>query len=393
MIKLIRNADVYAPAHLGKKDVLVIADKVVRIADKIEGYEGMPEVEVFDFSGKKLLPGYIDMHMHITGGGGEQGPASRVPEAMLSQITSCGITTVLGLLGTDGVTRSVENLVAKARALTEEGITAYCLTGAYGIPSPTITGSIEKDIMMVPPIIGTKIAVSDHRSSNPQGPELIEVATATRRGGLLANVAGLVTMHMGSGIGKLDPLFYALDHSDVPAKNFLPTHMLRTRELMEEGAKLVRRGGYFDMTAGSTDEDMEIGAEQIMEILSWEGMSGYQHEGRVYNLYTIINHHRDSTRSHPGTNQRTNAGQNQDCRHALSNLLADFVHHFIPGNTNAVSNQAGNSSYQKQQRLGCVTQITFADSQNNHHGNNRNNGFRKGWHTPICFFFSFLHIL
>ena len=192
---------------------------------------------------------------------------------MLSQITSCGITTVLGLLGTDGVTRSVENLVAKARALTEEGITAYCLTGAYGIPSPTITGSIEKDIMMVPPIIGTKIAVSDHRSSNPQGPELIEVATATRRGGLLANVAGLVTMHMGSGIGKLDPLFYALDHSDVPAKNFLPTHMLRTRELMEEGAKLVRRGGYFDMTAGSTDEDMEIGAEQIMEILSWEGMS------------------------------------------------------------------------------------------------------------------------
>ena len=273
MIKLIRNADVYAPAHLGKKDVLVIADKVVRIADKIEGYEGMPEVEVFDFSGKKLLPGYIDMHMHITGGGGEQGPASSVPEPKLSQITTCGINKVVGLLGTDAVTRSVENLVAKARALTEEGITAYCLTGAYGIPSPTITGSIEKDIMMVPPIIGTKIAVSDHRSSNPQGPELIEVATATRRGGLLANVAGLVTMHMGSGIGKLDPLFYALDHSDVPAKNFLPTHMLRTRELMEEGAKLVRRGGYFDMTAGSTDEDMEIGAEQIMEILSWEGMS------------------------------------------------------------------------------------------------------------------------
>lgn len=40
----------------------------------------------------------------------------------------------------------------------------------------------------------------------------------------------------------------------------LPTHMLRTHELMEEGAKLVRRGGYFDMTAGSTDEEMELGA-------------------------------------------------------------------------------------------------------------------------------------
>ena len=273
LIKLIKNAEVFFFFFLGKKDVLVIADKIVRIEDHIDGYDNVPEVETFDFSGKKLLPGYIDIHMHITGGGGEQGPASRVPEAMLSQITSCGITTVVGLLGTDGITRSVENLVAKARALTEEGITAYCLTGAYGIPSTTITGSVEKDIMMVPPIIGTKIAVSDHRSSNPQGPELIAVASATRRGGLLANVAGLVTMHMGSGVGKLDPLFYALDHSDIPAKNFLPTHMLRTQELMEEGAKLVRRGGYFDMTAGSTDEDMEIGAEKIMELLSWEGMS------------------------------------------------------------------------------------------------------------------------
>ncbi len=273
LIKLIKNAEVYAPAPLGKKDILVIADKVARIADKIEGYDGLQDVEKFDFRGKKLLPGYIDMHMHITGGGGEQGPASRVPEAMLSQITSCGITTVLGLLGTDGVTRSVENLVAKARALTEEGITAYCLTGSYGVPTVNITGSIEKDIMMVPPIIGTKIAVSDHRSSNPQGEKLIEIASATRRGGMLANTAGLVTMHMGSGTGKLDPLFYALDHSDIPAKNFLPTHMLRTPELMEEGAKLVRRGGYFDMTAGSTDEDMEAGAEKIMEILSWEGMS------------------------------------------------------------------------------------------------------------------------
>ena len=273
LIKLIKNAEVFAPKYLGKKDVLVIADKIVRIEDHIDGYDNVPEAETFDFSGKKLLPGYIDIHMHITGGGGEQGPASRVPEAMLSQITSCGITTVVGLLGTDGITRSVENLVAKARALTEEGITAYCLTGAYGIPSTTITGSVEKDIMMVPPIIGTKIAVSDHRSSNPQGPELIAVASATRRGGLLANVAGLVTMHMGSGVGKLAPLFYALDHSDIPAKNFLPTHMLRTQELMEEGVKLVRRGGYFDMTAGSTDEDMEIGAEKMMELLSWEGMS------------------------------------------------------------------------------------------------------------------------
>ena len=154
MIKLLKNAQVYAPASLGRKDLLIVGEKICRIDDRIEGYDGLPDVEVFDLAGKLLVPGYIDLHVHITGGGGEQGPASRVPESQLSAFTTNGITTVMGLLGTDGVTRSVENLVAKARALTEEGITVYCLTGSYGYPSTTITGSVEKDIMMIPPIIG-----------------------------------------------------------------------------------------------------------------------------------------------------------------------------------------------------------------------------------------------
>lgn len=273
MIKLLKNADVYAPAHLGKQDVLVIGEKIVRIAPEITGYDNLPEVEVIDLTGKILVPGYIDLHVHITGGGGEQGPASRVPESQLSFFTRNGITTVVGLLGTDGITRSLENLIAKARALTEEGITAYALTGAYGFPTNTITGSIEKDIMMIPPFIGVKIAVSDHRSSNPDGKDLLSVATAARRGGMLSANAGLVTMHMGSGQGKLAPLFYALEHGDVPAKNFLPTHMLRTPELMDEGTKLVRLGGYIDCTVASSDADVETETAKILDLLNREGVS------------------------------------------------------------------------------------------------------------------------
>ena len=48
MIKLLKNAQVYSPAPLGKKDVLVIGDKVARIDDSIQGYDGLPEVEVID---------------------------------------------------------------------------------------------------------------------------------------------------------------------------------------------------------------------------------------------------------------------------------------------------------------------------------------------------------
>ena len=219
------------------------------------------------------MPGYIDLHVHITGGGGEQGPSSRVPESQLSVFLRNGITTVVGLLGTDGITRSLENLVAKARALTEEGITAYTLTGSYGYPSRTMTGSVEKDIMMIQPMIGVKIAVSDHRSSNPTGEELIRVATEARRGGMLSGNPGLVTMHMGSGKGGLDPIFYALDHSDVPAKNFLPTHVGRCPALTEQGIELVRRGGYIDITTGCDDVSLEETADRIAACLGREGVS------------------------------------------------------------------------------------------------------------------------
>ena len=273
MIKLLKNAQVYAPAFLGKKDILVIGDKVSRIADKIEGYEGLPEVEVFDLEGKKVVPGYIDLHVHITGGGGEQGPASRVPESYLSVFTTNGITTVVGLLGTDGITRSIENLVAKARALTEEGITVYCLTNYYAYPPTTMTGSVEKDIVMITPMIGVKVAVSDHRSSNPSGEDLIALGVQARRAGLLSNTPGLVTMHMGSGKGKLDPLFYALENSDIPVKNFLPTHMLRTDELIDEGAKLVRMGGFMDCTAGSDENELELHTDRLFELLNRDGVT------------------------------------------------------------------------------------------------------------------------
>lgn len=170
---------------------------------------------------------------------------------------------MVGLLGTDGVTRSVENLVAKARALTEEGMTVYTLTSSYGYPPTTLTGSVERDIILVPPMIGVKVAVSDHRSSNPGGEELIALATAARRAGLLSNTPGLVTMHMGDGEGRLDPVFYVLDHSDVPAKNLLPTHILRNPGLIDAGADLVRRGGYIDCTAGADDVEVESDAMKL----------------------------------------------------------------------------------------------------------------------------------
>ena len=273
MIKLLKNAQVYTPAFLGKKDVLVVGDKICRIEDNIVGYEGLPDVEVFDLEGKKLLPGYIDMHVHICGGGGEQGFSSRVPASQLSIFFRNGITSCVGLLGTDGVTRSVEDLVAKARALSEEGMTVYTLTSCYQYPPKTLLGSVEKDIVMLTPMIGVKVAVSDHRSSNPGADELIALGVQARRAGMVSGTAGLVTMHMGSGKARLNPLFDALEKSDLPLKHFLPTHMLRSPELIEDGIRLVRMGGYMDCTAGSDETEVVNSAKLLYDLLHTEGVT------------------------------------------------------------------------------------------------------------------------
>lgn len=166
---VIKQARLYAPEPEGLQDILVEGGKIIRIAPAINEYDGIPEVEKLQLDGRRLAPGYIDCHEHITGGGGEQGPRTRVPEASLSTIFQCGVTTVLGLLGTDGITRSLENLQAKCQALNEEGLSCYMLTGSYAYPGPTLTGDVERDIMLIHEVIGVKVAMSDHRSSNITG--------------------------------------------------------------------------------------------------------------------------------------------------------------------------------------------------------------------------------
>ena len=247
---LIKEADIYAPEHLGIRDVLICGERVEAVGENLPA---LCNCRIIEARGKRLTPGLIDQHVHLVGGGGEGSFHTRTPEICLSALIRSGITTVLGLLGTDDMTRSVENLVAKAKALTEEGITAYALCGAYGVPSLTITGSIKKDIAFINEIIGLKLAISDHRAPNISVDELIRLASDVRVAGMIGGKAGIIVIHMGDGAGRLDPVFEALEHTNIPAKTFHPTHMARTEELPQEGFKLAKLGGYMDITCDLSD--------------------------------------------------------------------------------------------------------------------------------------------
>ena len=250
---LLKNADLYAPEHLGRRDLLIEGERITRIETDLSRYEAAADM-VTDLGGRRVVPGYIDAHIHITGGGGEQGPASRCPECPLTALTLNGVTSVLGLLGTDGTSRSVENLLYKCRALNEEGVTAWMLTGSYQYPSPVMTDSVIRDIALIDRVVGCKIALSDHRSSTLTVQELIRLASDVRMGGLISGKAGVLTIHMGSGKKGLAPLLEAIRESDIPVNTFWPTHMGRTPELLTEGLEFIRQGGTMDLTAGDHPE-------------------------------------------------------------------------------------------------------------------------------------------
>jgi len=272
IFKLIQGGRLYDPQDQGVKDLLIAGNITVKIAEGIEPPRGL-KVDIFDASDKIVVPGFIDLHVHLIGGGGEAGPASRVPEITLSKITEAGITTVVGVLGTDNVFRYPETLLAKIKALRAEGISAFMYTGSYHIPPPTITGSIKRDIALIDEVIGVKVAISDHRASQLTAEELARIASEARVGGMLGRKAGIVHLHVGSGSQGLTPLIEVIERTEIPTSQFLPTHISRTPSLLRQGIEFVKRGGYIDITALSHSLSWEMGIVSIMKEILKSGIN------------------------------------------------------------------------------------------------------------------------
>ncbi len=249
MFTLIKNANIFTPAPIGKKDILICSDKIVAIDDAID-VSGMPvAVEVIDVEGATVTPGFFDQHVHLTGGGGEGGPATRVPPVMPSTLLKAGITTVCGVMGTEGTTKFPEELYAKVMGLRQEGLTAFMHTGSYQFPSPTITGNARKDIICVEPVLGVKIALADHRCSFPSDEEMLKLVADVRMGGMLSGKKGILHVHLGDFGGAYEQ-FERLIARGLARHHFSPTHTGREPKLFEQAIEFAKKGGVIDITSG-----------------------------------------------------------------------------------------------------------------------------------------------
>jgi beta-aspartyl-dipeptidase (metallo-type) len=250
MLTLFKNANTYTPLYIGKKDILVGGKSILAVAVHIEPPQGV-EVTTVDCTGLSLVPGLIDSHVHITGGGGEGGPASRMPELQISMMTDAGVTTVVGCLGTDGITRSVESVLMKVKSIRANGMSAWMYTGAYQVPPPTITGDIMRDITLIEEVIGVgEIAISDHRSSVPTIAELSKLTGHARVAGMIGGKAGIINMHMGDARDPFRPLHDIVAGTEMGYKQFIPTHCNRNEYIFED-AKEYGKKGYVDITTSS----------------------------------------------------------------------------------------------------------------------------------------------
>ena len=243
---LLKSVNLFDPEPKGVCDLFLCGGIVAAVGKNLS--PALPDVEVVDGSGLTALPGLVDQHVHFTGGGGECGFRSRVPELSLTDFTTAGVTTAVGLLGTDSATRSPKSLLAK--------------TKAYDVPSPTVTGSLKDDVAFISEILGVKVALSDHRSGHPSLEQLIHMASQVRLGALTAGKPGVVHIHMGAGKRGLGLVYDLLEATDLPIWHFRPTHMGRWQE---EAVKFARKGGMVDFTAGEEPEKCALPVLRTLE--------------------------------------------------------------------------------------------------------------------------------
>jgi beta-aspartyl-dipeptidase (metallo-type) len=247
---LIKNTNLYSPQSLGKKDILISNGKIVAIDDEIVNHSVFSKV--WDAKGAITTPGFIDQHIHVIGAGGKHGFASMTPQIHLGDLINCGTTTVVGLLGTDGSTRSIKTLFSKTQALNQEGITAYMYTGYYGLDKVYLMNSLQEDMIYIDSVIGCKIAISDIRSSYPSALELLRLLRNVRVGGMLAGKKGILHLHLGALSSKMDLLFEIIENYEFPIEHISPTHVGRTKELFDQAITFAKMGGIIDITTGAS---------------------------------------------------------------------------------------------------------------------------------------------
>lgn len=256
MLLLIENGELYDPVPRGRTSVLIANGKIEKIGSVDRRALDALDVEydVIDASDCIVAPGLIDPHEHLLGGSGEGSLALQSPEPFLREIVGAGITTVVGTLGVDTTMKTLPGLLARVKALEEEGISAYMWSGGYNVPPTTVMNSIREDMLFIDEVLGAgEVAISDERGLNQSAQELAKLVRDTHVGGLLSGKAGVTHLHVGEEETRLEPLRDIIEQFQVKPEWLYPTHVQRNEKLLREAIDLANAGSYVDFDVVNED--------------------------------------------------------------------------------------------------------------------------------------------
>jgi beta-aspartyl-dipeptidase (metallo-type) len=246
---LIRNGHVFDPEDRGVADLLILNGLIALVQASLAVPTGIGEGEVVDASDRIVLPGLIDGHIHVMGASGPGGPTTRTTDLQIDRIAAAGVTTVVSPLGADSLSRSVAALLARAAALDAEGISAYCYSGGWKVPVPTLAGDAQADVTYIPRVVGIKTSISERMAPVRSIEDLCQLAHAAYMGGRLAGKRAVLHAHIGDHPDGLAPLQEVERRTGIPADLLVATHVNRNDHLLSQGVKYAKSGGSIDFTA------------------------------------------------------------------------------------------------------------------------------------------------
>jgi len=251
LFTVVRGGEIFAPAPIGRQEILISGERILAIGEGfVDKTAALGGARVIDAAGRKIVPGFIDQHLHFLGGGDFEGPLGRVPELHVSWITEGGVTTAVGIMGIDMESKGLHGLLVKARELERSGLTTFIYTGAFPVPSPCLTKSVRADIVLIDKVLGVKVAISEDTYPNLSLPDLARLAGELRLAAGISGKAAVMHCHTGRNPRRLQPIFDLLDHVGLPIRQIVPTHVNRRQPDMHEHAvKFAKMGGTLDFSA------------------------------------------------------------------------------------------------------------------------------------------------
>jgi beta-aspartyl-dipeptidase (metallo-type) len=256
---LLRNGHVFSPQYAGVNDILIEDGIITCIRPKISVSAFVCAREI-DVSGMFVMPGLIDTHVHIIGGGGETGDGSLIAPLEAASLIQNGITGCVGMLGYERRRKTPQMLFEKAAQFNEAGVETYALTGSYQLPPATLTGSLTEDLETLELCMGAgEIAIEDSRVQGFAMEQIILLLQTVHKAAKKTQKPLKAVFHIGDKAKDLSLLFRMVKIYPQTAEIAIPTHVNRSAQVLEEAAKYIQMGGTVDITAGITPKEAEEG--------------------------------------------------------------------------------------------------------------------------------------